>query len=221
MPDTKVKEPCPICQKRVWHVKKHIRNQHPEKVEKEVKIIQKFPAEKAGGFSTNKPLISRELDKDMEEIEEEMPKEDNSSSDLTKETISTLPQSVPMDLVQNLLEFVFTQVSTMRKSEAWKLSKDELSYIAPLTKTVADKHLPDQLKRYPDEIALSMIFVTIVIAKFNLEAQLKARETRKTESVNNEQRRNENGNGSSSNPGNLSGVGTIAQTFAETQTGNQ
>ena len=85
------------------------------------------------------------------------------------------------DLLDEATIRMFLQVPfdfiAARKGEHWKLSPEELAALAPVAVKVSNKYAPELMKRWADELALSVILGMIFLKRVNLDTKKAAKET--------------------------------------------
>jgi len=72
--------------------------------------------------------------------------------------------------VKMFLQVPFDFIAS-RKGAHWKLSEQELAAAVPLTVKVSNKYAPEIMKRWADEIALSVVLGMIFLKRVNLDTE--------------------------------------------------
>ena len=93
-------------------------------------------------------------------------------------------EPVAADLLDESTIRMFLQVPfdfiAARKGAHWKLSPQELDAAVPLAVKVSNKHAPEILKRWGDEIALGVVLGMIFLKRVNLDTEKAAQEKRES-----------------------------------------
>ena len=80
---------------------------------------------------------------------------------------------IPADTYTNIAGFPFDLVANAQNKPYWKLTNKEKESLAPLLKKVGDKWIGKWFEKYPDEGALAIVAIFILMGKFTLEMQYK------------------------------------------------
>lgn len=209
MPDLpKMKEICPKCGKKVHYLRKHMKRNHgiTPMVEKwnnpETPTTQETAQEIA--------MLERnpELDTLSKKVAEEeakfgitpnpLPQSQNNPSPATvsesEEEMAFVPQTDTIfdpEATNYIVSTIFNTMATLTKEKEWALDKEELEILGPPLNRVVNKHAPDFMKKYQDEVVLGTVLISMFITKMQrIEMKKQANHGGNKDGERNEERRN-------------------------------
>ena len=197
----RMKEICPKCGKKVHHLRKHLRRNHssenletvatPETTETAQETVvlernpeldtlsQKVAAEEAKfGISPN-PIPNAEKKENSAA---------NSDSEEESPSVSQSDTIFDPEATNYIISTIFNTMANLTKEEDWALDKEEMEILGPPLNRVVNKHAPNFLKKYQDEVVLGTVLASIFITKVQ---RINAKKTVPPGGNKNEQRRDE------------------------------
>lgn len=82
-----------------------------------------------------------------------------------------IPADIPAETYVNVISYPFDFIAGIRKKECWKLTETEKKSLDPLLKKVGDKWIGKWFDKYPEEGALAIVAVMIILGKVVLDVQ--------------------------------------------------